>query len=237
MRRDRPLTSTTLEATETTEVREKMLSDLAHPYNREGGGDIVHRLTVGYAPTDLIQPGTAGPANAFSRVWRRYFDAQRPPVPVQRRVRLDQEFELFRDVEKREFRRIKDLFTVREVPQGHILASQGDPAREFFLLLQGRVAISIDGVPDVVLDEGCHFGEIPLLDLGAGGRLASAHTLEASCVAVANRREFRAMLDNSPTVARRVTMLALDRQAYVAAVKSHQTLGGGAEYPRHLVST
>lgn len=216
-----------------------MWLDQSSQGRRSHDPDVAHQLTIAQAPTDLVQPGTRSSSNAFSRVWRRRSTAQRPPVPVQRRpVVLDHHFELFRDISKREFKRIEELFTIRDVPQGHLLARQGDVAREFFLLLEGRVAISIDDMPNVVLDQGCHFGEMPLLDAsGKRTRMATAHTLEPSRIAVANRRQFRAMLDISPTVARRVTMLAIGRQAYVAAVRSEQALSALNEYPAHLITT
>lgn len=145
--------------------------------------------------------------------------------------------ELFTGLDERSLARLAESFMVLEVGPGDSLGRQGHVAPEFVVVLDGRIGVSLDGLPLVVLDAGSHFGAIPLLDDGSTpyGR-ASFDVLEPGLVAVAGRLEFAQILDSFPLVAERIRAIADVRRAYLrgradAAAVEATTV---EEFPVHI---
>ncbi len=55
---------------------------------------------------------------------------------------------------------------IRRLPSGSVLAEQGQPGREIFLLLDGVIAVSVDGTPLAELGPGAILGERAVLEQG-----------------------------------------------------------------------
>ncbi|MGW1840453.1 family 2B encapsulin nanocompartment shell protein [Streptomyces sp. BBFR2] len=93
-------------------------------------------------------------------------------------------------------------FTQREVTPGEVLAEQGAPADQVFLLAHGRIARTADGRYGQAagldaLADGDHFGAEALTDPDAVWEYtAKAET--AGTVLVLNRRDFATVLDTAP---------------------------------------
>ena len=62
-----------------------------------------------------------------------------------------------------ELTRFRAHLTVMPVLAGKRLTAQGEPGREFFILCEGRVQVTVDGEAAAVLEAGECFGELALL--------------------------------------------------------------------------
>ena len=85
-----------------------------------------------------------------------------------------------------------------DVPAGRVLMRQGDPGREFFVLVSGTVGIERDGTRVRTLEAGDFFGEIALLD--EGPRTATATTDGPTLLLVLGHREFHSLMDQFPAI-------------------------------------
>ena len=148
--------------------------------------------------------------------------------------------ELFRGLGRSQLESVATYLEVRSCSIGDSLGSQNEPASGFVIILDAQIGVSIDGLPVSVLDEGSHFGSVPLLD-GDLLHRATFDVLEAGRIAVADPEQFRAILDRFPTVANRVYAMARSRRSYLeelASCEANQTLRRSTvsllEYPAHL---
>lgn len=104
--------------------------------------------------------------------------------------------ELFRQLSPISVERLARAARPVEVEPGAVVLTQGEAAEEFFVVADGELAVSQDGVEVRRLQPGDSFGEIALLQTGP--RTATVTAVE-------------------PT-----RMLTLDRTAFVAAVTGHR---------------
>ncbi len=149
--------------------------------------------------------------------------------------------ELFEGLGRNQLKRASNQFTVHDVEPGWSLGTQGAVAGEFVAILEGRIGVTIDGVPHAVLDDGSHFGALPLLDDGHHPEFrASFNVMVPSRVAVIDASRFRTLLAEFPIVAERIDAMADVRRAYLAGLAA----GGGRErsltthvatYPVHMI--
>ena len=86
-----------------------------------------------------------------------------------------------------------------EVDPTRILAQQGKPGAEFFVIVDGVAEATRNGVELAVLRPGDFFGELALLD--GGPRTATVVALTAMHLLVFSRREFSRLHSSAPTVA------------------------------------
>jgi CRP-like cAMP-binding protein len=75
---------------------------------------------------------------------------------------------LFRNCTERELGFIASRTDEVTVPAGKTLIKQGEPGEAFYILLDGEAEVDIDGKPRRTLKAGEFFGEISMLDRGAG---------------------------------------------------------------------
>jgi CRP-like cAMP-binding protein len=151
--------------------------------------------------------------------------------------------ELFVGHDQDQLTRLGQFFTVVDVPAGTTLCRQGHFAREFVTILRGEVGVTIDGIPHAVLDDGSHFGALPLLaDAPGATHNASFTVMTPTRVAVANAAEFQSVLSAFPLVAQRVRAMTDVRRAYLAGLAhvnaAEQPIpfdAGIDEYPVHSV--
>lgn len=156
---------------------------------------------------------------------------------------LNESHDLFVGHDQEQLARIGRFFTVIDVPSGTMLGRQGRIAREFVAILEGQVGVTIDGVPHAVLDDGSHFGALPLLDEAPGAPHSASFTVMApSRIAVANAAEFHSLLAKFRLVAERVQAMTDVRRAYLAGLAhisaAERPIPDGPtvdEYPVHVV--
>lgn len=114
---------------------------------------------------------------------------------------------------------------------GRVLCAEGEPGQEFFVIVDGTVAVSIGGHPIVALGQGRFFGEMALLD--GGPRIATVKATSPLDLLVLNRSEFETLLVTAPSVARRM-LAALGtrlRAADKVMVSALPAGGDGAPIP------
>ena len=105
---------------------------------------------------------------------------------------------LFRACPPAELAAIVSVTTMIDVPAGRVLCTQGEGGDEFFVILEGEVAVSIDHTEVATLGPGEFFGELALLD--GGPRIATVTTASDARLLVLTRPEFHALLERAPTV-------------------------------------
>ena len=156
---------------------------------------------------------------------------------------LNDSHELFAGHDRGELAGLGQFFTVLEVSAGTTLGQQGRIAREFVTILRGEVGVTIDGIPHAVLDDGSHFGAVPLLSEQPGALHSATFTvMTPTSIAVANAAEFHSILSQFPLIDQRVRAMTDVRRAYLAglaqdnaaeqAVRDAPTI---TEYPVHVV--
>jgi CRP-like cAMP-binding protein len=116
----------------------------------------------------------------------------------------DQKLELLKrtpllsDLGRRELEEVERLVDEVDVPDGKVLMREGDAGREFFVLVNGTVAIDRGGTRVRTLESGDFFGEIALL--AEGPRTATATTEGPATLLVLGHREFHSLMDKYPAI-------------------------------------
>ena len=149
--------------------------------------------------------------------------------------------DLFVGLDRRTLAALSQSFLFIDTDTGVSLGRQGEIAPEFIVILEGRIGVSLDGLPLAVLDPGSHFGALPLLDDGSTpyGR-ASFDVLEPGRVAVAGRQQFFDLLESFPVVARRIEAIVAVRRAYLAGRADAGAIAAApaaGRFPLHIVDT
>ena len=121
----------------------------------------------------------------------------------------DTEVPLFAGLSKTERRSLPRLMTRVRISAGTVLAQQDLPAREFMIIIEGTATASRDNYHLATLGPGDFFGEVGLINTGY--RTATVIAQTDVMVEALNRREFTALLDTSPTVARKIVDTANGR--------------------------
>jgi CRP/FNR family transcriptional regulator, cyclic AMP receptor protein len=111
--------------------------------------------------------------------------------------------ELFAALPPDVLEQLRTKTTVRALPKGELLFSQGDPSNELFVISEGRIAIatrSTDGRESMVavLEAGGLFGELGLFD--SEPRSADARALTDSEVLALSYDDLRAVLQTRPEI-------------------------------------
>ena len=121
---------------------------------------------------------------------------------------------LFSELSKGQQRSLARLMTCVEVPAGRTLTTEGEPGREFMIIVDGQASVRRGGRLVATLGAGDFLGEVSLI---AGTPRSATVTAETDMVVeILNRREFSSLLDQSPTVARKVMIGAIKRLQEVA---------------------
>jgi CRP/FNR family transcriptional regulator, cyclic AMP receptor protein len=96
-----------------------------------------------------------------------------------------------------------------DVREGKVLTREGTLGSEFFILVEGRVAVDRDGRRIAEMGPGDFLGEVALV-LG-GTRTATTTALVPSRVLVLTRRAFRGMLEQHARVESKVLRALAER--------------------------
>jgi CRP-like cAMP-binding protein len=110
---------------------------------------------------------------------------------------------LFSGCSKRELGQIALIADEIDFRPGKTLITQGDPGRQFFIVIEGEVKVERDGKTLPIARGGSEFyGEISLV---SGSPATATVTTQAPTRAlVITPQHFRALLDRSPSIQRRV---------------------------------
>lgn len=118
----------------------------------------------------------------------------------------------------RELPEIANLGANVEVPDGRTLTEQGRPGREFFLLVDGKARCLVDGGQVAQFGPGDFFGEMALLERGP--RQATVVADGPAQVLVLDGREFDALLEASPSIARKLLHAFAERERANTTIRS-----------------
>ncbi|MGZ4680996.1 MAG: cyclic nucleotide-binding domain-containing protein [Acidimicrobiales bacterium] len=113
-----------------------------------------------------------------------------------------QDVALFSACTDRELTQIARAMDEVSVSAGKEIVTQGTLGHEFYLIVDGRAKVSRDGATVAELGPGQYFGEMALLD--GAPRNATVTASEPTDLLVLGQREFAAVLDGSPGVARKL---------------------------------
>lgn len=117
---------------------------------------------------------------------------------------------------KKELRLIANLGTRVTVTDGTVLTEQGEPGREFFLLLSGAARCFVNGKLASTFGAGDFFGEMALLD-----RCHATVVVQGQAeLLVLDGTEFSRLLDVSPSITRKLLSALAERQRANATVRS-----------------
>jgi CRP-like cAMP-binding protein len=124
---------------------------------------------------------------------------------------------LFSACTKAELRSIAQLGTEVAVADGTVLTEQGKPGFEFCLVMAGKARCLVDGTQVAVFGPGDYFGEMALIDHGP--RHATVIADGQLQLVVLDAREFSALLDASPSIARKLLSSFASRERANASIR------------------
>jgi CRP-like cAMP-binding protein len=93
---------------------------------------------------------------------------------------------------RRDLEEVGRLADEVDVAAGHVLMREGDPGREFFVIVDGSVRVERGGSVLATLGPGDFLGEIALID--EGPRTATATTETPATLLVLAHREFHSLM-------------------------------------------
>lgn len=119
---------------------------------------------------------------------------------------------VFHGLEPQTLQTLKQIGTPHTYPQGTILCHQGEREHTFYIILDGRVAITQhleDGQERLIgiRRRNEYFGELGLIDNQP--RFATVHTLKTTTVLEIDETAFDKLVENSPAVAYAITRRTL----------------------------
>lgn len=112
------------------------------------------------------------------------------------------ELPLLRDAPRRELEVVASHTTPVSIAAGQHLCRQGQPGREAFIVVSGEADVTIDRTSVARLGPGAVCGEVALLD--DGYRSATVVAVTAMEVLVLSVKDFASLLEEAPTVTRRL---------------------------------
>ena len=121
---------------------------------------------------------------------------------------------LFRDLAHKDLERIAHWTDEVDVKPGRHLVEQGAFPHEFMVIESGTASVIIDGNPIAELGPGDFFGEMALLEHHR--RTATVTATTDLRVVVMHDRDFRAMEDEFPEVARSIRATMDERRKRAA---------------------
>ena len=127
------------------------------------------------------------------------------------KVELIKKVPLFSKLSKKELAEVAHLADELDLPNGKLMAEEGDRGREFFVLLEGEADVTKGDQSINTMSKGDFFGEIALVTQMP--RTASVTATTDVRVLVITERDFGALLKHSPQVGRGVAEALAERVA------------------------
>jgi CRP-like cAMP-binding protein len=125
------------------------------------------------------------------------------------KVKLLKSVRLFSACNDRELGRIASLVDEVKVEPGRVLTKEGAPGGEAFIIADGKATATLRKKKLGTLSEGALFGEMSLLDHGPRAATITAET--PMHLLVLDPRSFVALLDEVPSVARKILRVLAER--------------------------
>jgi len=117
--------------------------------------------------------------------------------------------DMFSELSKKELRSVERLMTPLSVKAGRVLMKEGESAREFVIIVEGKATVRRRNKVIAHVEAGDFLGEMAII---AGGPRTATVTADTDMILeVLNRREFNALLDDQPGIMRKVLTGAVKR--------------------------
>jgi CRP-like cAMP-binding protein len=117
--------------------------------------------------------------------------------------------ELFSELSNKELKSVASLMTPVRVKAGRVLTEEGQPGREFMIIIEGTATVRRSGKVVARLGPGDFFGELAVI---AGVPRTATVTADSDMlIENLNRREFSSLLDESPRIAKKILVGAVRR--------------------------
>lgn len=110
--------------------------------------------------------------------------------------------DLFRGCSGAELRRLASRWDIVTKPAGAVLIAEGERGSEALVLASGSASVTIDGKQVAEVGPGAIIGEMALLDNGT--RAATVTLTTESELLVIEVRQFRALLEEMPSLTRQI---------------------------------
>jgi len=144
-----------------------------------------------------------------------------PKAPHDQRLKLLKDVVLFKDLSMRDLKMVNNLMHERRYLADEVIFDEGEEGQGLFLVLSGRVKISLPASQDKVVVEfgpGAFFGEVALLDQSV--RTAQARAVDDSLILALFRTEFYSLLKTQSAIASSISF----QLARVLAARMRQTV-------------
>jgi CRP-like cAMP-binding protein len=129
------------------------------------------------------------------------------PMPARNpRLQLLKNVVLFKDLSMRDLAMVDSLMHERHYLAEEVIFDEGEEGQGLFLVLSGRVKITLPADANAVLVElgpGAFFGEVALLDQSV--RTAQARAIEDSQIVALFRADFYTLLETHSAIASRLS--------------------------------
>jgi CRP-like cAMP-binding protein len=117
--------------------------------------------------------------------------------------------ELFSELSNKELKSVASLMTPVRVKAGRVLTEEGQPGREFMIIIEGTATVRRSGQVVARLGPGDFFGELAVI---AGVPRTATVTADSDIlIETLNPREFSTLLDESPRIAKKILVGAVRR--------------------------
>jgi len=125
---------------------------------------------------------------------------------------------LFESCTRRELDQLLTLTAVREVEAGHRLSREGEPRREFMVIVDGKAEVARGGELLATLGPGDFVGEMSLLDRKE--HVATVTATEPTRLLVMTGASFDLLLRDQPSFARNLLMIVSRRLREVVEARN-----------------
>jgi len=151
------------------------------------------------------------------------------PNPRNPRLQLLKNVVLFKDLSMRDLAMVDSLMHERRYLADEVIFDEGEEGQGLFLVLSGRVKITLPASVNAVLIElgpGAFFGEVALLDQSV--RTAQARAIDDTQIAALFRADFYSLLETHSAIASRISfqlargLAARLRQSIIDTNSHHQ---------------
>ena len=116
---------------------------------------------------------------------------------------------LFAGLSKKELAQVAAIADELDFRAGKTLIREGDPGREFFVLLEGTAEVTQGGKVVATRKAGDFFGEVALMC--DRPRVATVTTTEPSVALIVTDRDFKNLVKQSPQIALKVLQAVGER--------------------------
>lgn len=155
--------------------------------------------------------------------------AQQPPTKADKYTvkiaALLSNFSIFKSIREDKIRKLVPLLRLVKVKQGEFVIKQGDPGRNLYIIVSGKVEVLGDENMNIAyLGKGEVFGEMSLLSGNPVG--ASVQVLEPAMILFINAKNFRRVMDQYPSLQMYFTRLLARRLAKTNVERAEELSSG-----------